>query len=166
MFNHAAPPALAMHPDLSPVRSTVRHDTRAWKLQVWASFGIAVSLAGVGLAWLPGVDLDRAFMFMGYLFTLSTAFALRIVTPAVNALANPSAEAYDAAWQRRANFAQMADSPFNTIAIAHLGPQLMTLELAKLGFTVDRKLLASVYGIEVRDPRKNYVFKNVGRRSY
>ena len=97
---------------------------------------------------------------------LSTAFALRIVTPAVNALANPSAEAYDAAWQRRANFAQMADSPFNTIAIAHLGPQLMTLELAKLGFTVDRKLLASVYGVEVRDPRKNYVFKNVGRRSY
>jgi hypothetical protein len=76
------------------------------------------------------------------------------------------AEADDAAWQRRANFAQMADSPFNTIAIAHLGPQLMTLELAKLGFTVDRKLLASVYGVEVRDPRKNYVFKNVGRRSY
>lgn len=97
---------------------------------------------------------------------LSTAFALRIMTPAVNALANPTAEAYDAAWQRRANFAQMADSSQNTIALAHLGPQLMNLDLARLGFVVDRKLLASVYGVEVRDPRKNYVFKNVGRRSY
>ena len=95
----------------------------------------------------------------------STAFALRIVSPAVNALANPTAESYDAAWQRRANFAQMADSPFNTIALAHLGPQLMTLELARLGFTVDRKLMASAYGVEVRDPRKNYVFINVGRRN-
>lgn len=53
-----------------------RPDTKAWKLQVWASFGTAVALAGTGLAWLPGQDLDRAFMFMGYLFTLSAAFAL------------------------------------------------------------------------------------------
>lgn len=53
-----------------------RPDTRAWRLQVWASFGTAVALAGTGLAWLPGADLDRAFMFMGYLFTLSAAFAL------------------------------------------------------------------------------------------
>jgi len=55
---------------------TLRHDTQAWKLQVWASFATAVALAGTGLAWLPGQDLDRAFMFMGYLFTLSTAFAV------------------------------------------------------------------------------------------
>ncbi len=55
---------------------TVHHDTKAWKLQVWVSFGTASTLAGTGLAWLPGQDLDRAFMFMGYLFTLSTAFAL------------------------------------------------------------------------------------------
>jgi len=53
-----------------------RPDTKAWKLQVWASFGTAIALAGTGLAWLPGQDLDRAFMFMGYLFTLSAAFAL------------------------------------------------------------------------------------------
>ena len=72
MFNHAASPASIMQTALR----FVRHDTRAWKLQVWASFGIAVTLAGIGLAWLPGEDLDRAFMFMGYLFTLSSAFAL------------------------------------------------------------------------------------------
>jgi hypothetical protein len=54
----------------------VRRDTQAWKAQVWISFGVAVSLCGVGLAWLPGEDLDRAFMVMGYVFCLSTAFAL------------------------------------------------------------------------------------------
>ena len=55
---------------------TARHDTRAWKTQVWISFGIAATLATTGLAWLPGQDIDRAFMMMGYLFCLSTAFAL------------------------------------------------------------------------------------------
>ena len=54
----------------------IRHDTKAWKLQVWLSFAAAATLCGSGLAWLPGQDLDRAFMVMGYLFTLSTAFAL------------------------------------------------------------------------------------------
>ena len=53
-----------------------RHDTRAWTLQVWVSFSAATALCGTGLAWLPGQDLDRVFMVMGYLFTLSTAFAL------------------------------------------------------------------------------------------
>ena len=59
-----------------PLMQTIRHDTRAWKAQVWVSFGTAVTLCASGLAWLPGQDLDRAFMVMGYLFTLSTAFAL------------------------------------------------------------------------------------------
>ena len=51
-------------------------DTRAWQLQVWVSFGIVVFLCAVGLAWLPGKDLDRAFMVMGYFFCLSAAFVL------------------------------------------------------------------------------------------
>ena len=54
----------------------VRKDTRAWTLQVWVSFGLAATLCGIGLAYLPGTDLDRAFMVMGYMFCLSTAFAL------------------------------------------------------------------------------------------
>ncbi len=61
------------HPDTAPL---VRRDTSAWRLQVWLSFGIAVTLCAVGLAWLPGDELDRAFMVMGYVFCLSTAFAL------------------------------------------------------------------------------------------
>lgn len=54
----------------------VRRDTNAWRYQVWISFGISLSLCAIGLAWLPGNDLDRAFMVMGYVFCLSTAFAL------------------------------------------------------------------------------------------
>ena len=56
--------------------TAARTDTKAWKLQVWVSFGLAASLCGMGLAYLPGADLDRAFMVMGYMFCLSTAFAL------------------------------------------------------------------------------------------
>ena len=63
------------HDDTMPV-TTLRHDTRAWKAQVWLSFGIAAALCATGLAWLPGQDIDRAFMMMGYLFCVSTAFAL------------------------------------------------------------------------------------------
>lgn len=54
----------------------IRHDTRAWKAQVWISFMTAVGLCGTGLAVLPGGDMERAFMLMGYVFTVSAAFAL------------------------------------------------------------------------------------------
>lgn len=54
----------------------VMRDTRAWQLQVWVSFGVAVFLCATGLAWLPGQSLDRAFMVMGYVFCLSTVFVL------------------------------------------------------------------------------------------
>ena len=54
----------------------VMRDTRAWQLQVWVSFGIAVFLCATGLAYLPGEALDRAFMVMGYVFCLSTVFVL------------------------------------------------------------------------------------------
>ena len=54
----------------------IRRDTKAWKAQVWISFATAVVLCAVGLAYLPGQDIDRAFMVMGYLFCLTTAFAL------------------------------------------------------------------------------------------
>jgi hypothetical protein len=54
----------------------VQRDTGAWRMQVWISFGIAMLVCGTGLAWLPGGDLDRAFMVMGYFFCLSSAFVL------------------------------------------------------------------------------------------
>jgi hypothetical protein len=43
---------------------------------VWVSFGSAVFLCAVGLAWLPGEQLEQAFMVMGYVFCLSAAFVL------------------------------------------------------------------------------------------
>lgn len=45
-------------------------------MQVWISFGIAVLLCATGLAWLPGAQLEQAFMVMGYVFCLSAAFVL------------------------------------------------------------------------------------------
>jgi hypothetical protein len=51
-------------------------DSGAWQLQVWVSFAAAVFLCAVGLAYLPGADLDRVFMVMGYLFCLSNVFVL------------------------------------------------------------------------------------------
>lgn len=58
------------------MQNNIRRDSRAWQLQVWISFAAAIFLAAVGLAYLPGTDLDRAFMVMGYLFCLTTAFVL------------------------------------------------------------------------------------------
>jgi len=54
----------------------IRRDTKAWKAQVWASFGIATTVCATGLGWLPGGDLERVFMVMGYVFCLSAVFAL------------------------------------------------------------------------------------------
>ena len=45
-------------------------------MQVWISFGIAVFLCAVGLAWLPGADLEKVFMVMGYVFCLSATVML------------------------------------------------------------------------------------------
>lgn len=62
---------------MEAMREAVRvRDTKAWRIQVWISFGVAALLCGSGLAWLPGAELDRAFMVMGYTFCLTTAFAL------------------------------------------------------------------------------------------
>lgn len=58
------------------MQTCIQRDSSAWKWQVWMSFGMAVFLCGVGLAYLPGQDLDRAFMVMGYGFCLCMAFVL------------------------------------------------------------------------------------------
>lgn len=65
---------MASNSNRSPL--IVNRDTRAWQLQVWVSFGLAVFLCGTGLAYLPGQALDRTFMVMGYVFCLSTVFVL------------------------------------------------------------------------------------------
>jgi hypothetical protein len=64
------------HSGLNQKTVLISKDTGAWRVQVWISFAIALFLCGVGLAYLPGQDLDRAFMVMGYFFCLSSAFVL------------------------------------------------------------------------------------------
>ena len=59
-----------------PVTIRMQRDSSAWQMQVWVSFALALFFCGVGLAYLPGHDLDRAFMVMGYAFCLSGAFVL------------------------------------------------------------------------------------------
>jgi hypothetical protein len=54
----------------------IHRDSGAWQLQVWISFAIAAFLCAVGLAYLPGQDLDRVFMVMGYFFCLTNVFVL------------------------------------------------------------------------------------------
>ena len=58
------------------MQTLIHRDSKPWQIQVWASFLIAVFLCAVGLSYLPGRDLDRAFMVMGYFFCLSAAFVL------------------------------------------------------------------------------------------
>jgi hypothetical protein len=65
-----------MYSEFSLKTPLVMKDTGAWRVQVWISFSIALFLCGVGLAYLPGQDLDRAFMVMGYFFCLSASFVL------------------------------------------------------------------------------------------
>lgn len=72
MFNNLK----GFHMVASSSSFTVMRDTRAWQLQVWVSFGLALFLCATGLAYLPGQALDRAFMVMGYVFCLSTVFVL------------------------------------------------------------------------------------------
>lgn len=58
------------------MQTLIRRDTRAWRAQVSISFGLAGLLCAGGLAALPALALDRAFMVMGYAFCLTCAFVL------------------------------------------------------------------------------------------
>ena len=54
----------------------MQRDTQGWRNQVWISFGLAVSACVIGVLWLPGQELDRAFLALGLFFCLFASFAL------------------------------------------------------------------------------------------
>ncbi len=54
----------------------MQRDTQGWRSQVWISFGLALVACAIGVAFLPGQDLDRAFLAIGLLFCLFACFAL------------------------------------------------------------------------------------------
>jgi hypothetical protein len=54
----------------------MQRDTQSWTMQVWISFGIALSASAAGVIQLPGAELDRAFVALGFLFCLFSSFAV------------------------------------------------------------------------------------------
>lgn len=54
----------------------MQRDTGGWRLQVWLSFGLAIVASGIGIVSLPGAELDRAFLAIGFFFCLFSVFAV------------------------------------------------------------------------------------------
>lgn len=54
----------------------MQRDTRGWRMQVWISFGLAMLASGIGVILLPGQELDRAFLAIGFFFCLFSSFAV------------------------------------------------------------------------------------------
>lgn len=54
----------------------MQRDTAGWRSQVWISFGLALVACAIGVVFLPGQDLDRAFLAIGLLFCLFASFAV------------------------------------------------------------------------------------------
>ncbi len=54
----------------------VRHDTAAWKGQVWAAFAAAVLLCTVAVWNMPSTSLDRVLAAVSMFFLLSATFTL------------------------------------------------------------------------------------------
>jgi hypothetical protein len=54
----------------------VQRDTSAWIFQVWVSFALAFGGTALGIVYLPIDPWLRAFMAMGLVFTVGSAFTL------------------------------------------------------------------------------------------
>lgn len=54
----------------------MQRDTAGWRNQVWISFALAMGSATYGVLWLPGQELDRAFLAIGLFFCLFTSFSV------------------------------------------------------------------------------------------
>ena len=57
-------------------RYFVRHDTPAWRLQVWTAFALAIFSAVVGVWNMPSTSLERVLSAVSMLFLLFSTFAL------------------------------------------------------------------------------------------
>jgi hypothetical protein len=54
----------------------MQRDTQGWRTQVWISFGSAFLASSIGVLLLPGEQLDRAFLAIGFFFCLFSVFAV------------------------------------------------------------------------------------------
>ncbi|KKI98666.1 YiaA/YiaB family inner membrane protein [Prochlorothrix hollandica] len=51
-------------------------DTNAWLFQVWLSWFLAMAFTGIGIAFLPVNPWQRAFLGMGFVFSINSSFVL------------------------------------------------------------------------------------------
>jgi hypothetical protein len=72
------PPLAKTRPEVTVMmrNDDVQRDTQAWIFQVWASFGLAVGMTTIGIAYVPLDAWIRAFLAMGLLFSVGSAFTL------------------------------------------------------------------------------------------
>lgn len=54
----------------------MQRDTQGWRTQVWISFSAAIAACVVGVLWMPGAELDRAFLALGLFFCLFASFSV------------------------------------------------------------------------------------------
>jgi hypothetical protein len=59
-----------------PLTDVAPSHSPAWIVQVWLSFALSVGTTGLGIAYLPVEAWVKAFMGMGLLFTIGSAFSL------------------------------------------------------------------------------------------
>ena len=57
-------------------RNVMDLDTHAWRMQVWISFGLALSLTTVGVLYLPVDVWVKGYLGVGLYFTVSSCFTL------------------------------------------------------------------------------------------
>ncbi|GAB4213109.1 MAG: YiaA/YiaB family inner membrane protein [Synechococcales cyanobacterium] len=55
---------------------TVRKDTQAWVIQVWASFVISMAACGVSILHLPVESSLKGFISISFLYGISSSFTL------------------------------------------------------------------------------------------
>jgi hypothetical protein len=55
---------------------SISRDTPAWRFQVWAAFAIAFGATTIGMLYMPISAWLRAFLAMGYFFSLASSFTL------------------------------------------------------------------------------------------
>ena len=61
---------------MATTQYVMQRDTSGWRMQVWISFGLALGACAVGVMLLPGQELDRAFLAIGFFFCLFTSFSV------------------------------------------------------------------------------------------
>ena len=129
-------------------------DTDAWFI-----FEVAHTTSGAAQSvvdrneWRPGLDV---------------VFGLTLYSDSQRALHTANSDgllgAYEHARANNADFLKPGrPDKRNTIAMAHLGPRMSSIPLARLVLTSTRDVMFSMCAPIVGIPRKNVVWKNVGR---